>query len=63
MTHSLAWADGGVAGVKCAGKDAGTLMSDSPPEPCVECGALLRLHWDVRVEECAFTPPQDAVAG
>lgn len=48
--HETDWEDSGVAGILCGGQEAGSLMANDEPRPCDVCGALLRLHWDVRVE-------------
>lgn len=53
-THRTAWEDGRMAGVQCDGRDAGTISADEDgdePFVCDYCGAVLRLVWDVRLEE------------
>ena len=54
--HSIHWEDGGSAGVSCSTGEvfmltvAGYEMGEDTPRACPECGQLLRLVWDVRVE-------------
>jgi hypothetical protein len=52
--HGLGWQDAQMAQVVRCGKTAipdMTLDADSDPRRCPVCGKLLRLVWDVRIEE------------
>lgn len=53
--HGIRWADGGMVGLSCDGYDAGYLSAGEDPTPCLECGKMVKLVWDVRVE--VVTPP------
>ena len=47
--HATVWEDGGMAGITCNGKEAGTL--DAEWVKCPECGEEIKLSWLVAVIE------------
>ncbi len=55
MTHSTAWEDGGIVSVLCDGRATDMLLDEQQPErqprACPLCKKMLRLVWNVRIEE------------
>lgn len=62
--HRTTWEDGMLAGIECDGEDGGTISAhpDEDPQACGNCGAQLRLVWDVRLEEVAAPITKKAAA-
>lgn len=56
--HRTTWEDERMAGVECDGKYVGMITTDPDDNPwtCEQCGAQLRLIWNVRLEELPAAP-------
>ena len=48
--HTTTWEDDRNAGLRCDGTDAGSISVDDGWTECAVCGALVMLHWNVRIE-------------
>lgn len=61
--HTTGWEDARMAEVFCDGERVGTIDAEhdeynDEPWVCDRCGAVLRLIWDVRIEEVPRTAPE-----